>query len=224
MISKAQQTAKHFLIKHKLSVITLNDLKRIIEAQGYTIVFFNPVDNDPDVAMLIKIYHLENYVSHCKAFTYADSRNRLVFVHEGLSEEETLTVLAHEEGHISCEHLSGGSIIGQDVVFEKEANEFAQYICNPPFSFRIKRYVVRNKLKLIAVGAALVVIAVSLSVVLFAINEGKYYKNYYIVPTGHKYHVKGCGLIANSHERRLTKAEYETGEYTPCVRCIKDAD
>lgn len=220
MTETAKIQARAFLKKYHLSTATAKDLRRILQSEGYTLIEFDPVYNDPDVETLIRTYHLESYIAHSKGFTYADSNTRLVFLHGGLSDEEAQIVLAHEQGHISCDHLRSAQVLGKDIIYEREANDFASYIVNPPLSSRFGSFCRRNRAKLIVCAAVLAVVAIGLTLVLSAINESKYYKNYYIAPTGNKYHTKDCGLISNSEVRRLTTAEYETGDYEPCVRCI----
>ena len=80
--------------------VTLDGLKRVIKSQGYTIIEFNHVSNSKDVEDLIKLLGVSKYIEQTKGFTYADEQRRLVFLHEDLSDEEKLLVLAHEEGHI----------------------------------------------------------------------------------------------------------------------------
>lgn len=222
MTETALKEAKKFLKKNHLTSATAKDLRRILQSEGYTIIEYDPAYNDPDVTTLIRTYHLQSYIAHSKGFTYADANTRLVFLHGGLSDEEAQIVLAHEQGHISCDHLKSAQVLGKDVLCEREANDFAGYITSPPFSYRLSGFLRRNRTKLVIFGAALVVVVIALSIILSAINESKYYKNYYIAPTGNKYHTKDCGLIANSDTRRLTTAEYEAGAYEPCARCISD--
>lgn len=220
MTETAIKEAKKFLKKYYLTSASAKDLRKILQTEGYTLIEFDPVYNDPDVETLIRTYHLESYIAHSKAFIYADSGTRLVFIHAGLSEDEAQIVLAHEQGHISCDHLKSAQVLGKDVICEREANDFASYITNPPFSHRFAGFLRRNRVKLVISGAILAVVVSASAIILSAINESRYYKYYYIAPTGNKYHTKNCGLIANSNARRLTTAEFETGDYEPCVRCI----
>ena len=116
MANGVREKAEDFLRQYGLSKITLDDIRRIITSQGYTIVEFNHIFNDEPVTKLIEALKLDEMVEKARGFTYADRYRRLVFVHEDLTDDEKLLVLAHEEGHISCNHFSASPVIGRDVV------------------------------------------------------------------------------------------------------------
>lgn len=141
MKNNARIKAKEFLKEYRLNKVTLEALRSIIQSQGYTIVEFNHIFNDEYVATLIQALELDAMVEKSRGFTYADRKRRLVFLHEDLSDSEKLLVLAHEEGHIYCEHFSSAAIIGRDVAQEHEANEFTHYILNRSFFGRIGGFV-----------------------------------------------------------------------------------
>lgn len=92
MDNDIKATAKQFLNEYKLGEVTLAALRQIIKSQGYTIIEYNHIFNDEDVANLIESLKLDDQVSKSKGFTYADSQRRLVFLHEDLSEDEKLLV------------------------------------------------------------------------------------------------------------------------------------
>ena len=125
MSISGKQAAKAFRKKYGLLNPSLDEMKNIIRSQGYSIVEFNAIFNDEDVALIIENLRLDNLISERKGFTYADSKNRLVFVHEDLSVDEKLSVLLHEEGHIFCGHIEENTYLGRDIQQEVEANEFA---------------------------------------------------------------------------------------------------
>lgn len=51
--------------------------------------------------------------------------------------------------------------------------------------------------------------------------ENTYYEKYYTTSTGNKYHDKNCGYVKGKDNiERLTIEQYESGEYTPCEKCI----
>ena len=50
-----------------------------------------------------------------------------------------------------------------------------------------------------------------------------YTENFYVTQTGTKYHVKGCMYIRNKTDvRKMTREEYESGEYEPCRACLPE--
>ena len=115
--------------EYGLQNVTLENLRSAIQKQGYTIVEYNNIFNGENVAALIDALGLENFCEGSKGFTYADTKRRLVFLHEDLSDKEKLMILAHEEGHIYCNHLTSTPVLGRDVIEEHEANEFAHLLC-----------------------------------------------------------------------------------------------
>ena len=137
MSCTSKKLACKFRKEYKINKLTASALSEILTKQGYTVVNFNSLYNEPDVAELINTLNLSDFVKERKGFTYADSNHRIVFVNEDLSEQEKLLVLLHEEGHIYCGHLTEKSIIGRDVIQEYEANEFVHYMLNETFFQKI---------------------------------------------------------------------------------------
>ncbi len=212
-----RETGK-FIKKYKLHDITVDDLKRVLCDQGYTVVEFNGMYNTKDVINLIEALDLTEYVRNVNGFTYHDDKYRLVFVNEALSDEEKLIILAHEEGHIWHGHMSKASRVGEDVIEEHEANELAHYLLNmrKPGRRMIARSVVIGSVVFVAV-ALFVFAAVKLY------GADKYTDNLYVTQTGTKYHVKDCMYIKGKDDvRKMTKEEYESGEYEPCKACLPE--
>ncbi len=217
--------AKAFLDEYNLRDITLGDLRRIITSQGYTIVEFNHIFNDEHVTNLIELLRLDEMVEKSKGFTYADRYRRLVFLHEDLSEKEKLLVLAHEEGHIYCGHLSSVPIIGKDVVEEHEANEFTHYILNRSMGSRIGCYVKEHKKAIRIAAIGLVIFLVGSAVFAAIQKERSYYGEYYITTSGNRYHEEECIFVKDKTSvHRMTIEEFESGEYEPCGICLPEAN
>ena len=141
----AKQSAKSFQREFSIYGITYPALKEAVEKQGYTVVEFNHIYNEEAVACRIDALNISDAVLRSRGFTYADCNHRVVFIHEDLSDDEKLMVLAHEEGHIYCRHMNTSPIIGHDVQDEYEANEFAHYLLNPSSSSKIKHILHRHK-------------------------------------------------------------------------------
>lgn len=221
MNKNARLKAKAFLNEYHLNDVTLGDLKRIITSQGYTIVEFNHIFNDEHVAALIESLGLDEMVEKAKGFTYADRHRRLVFLHEDLSDNEKLLVLAHEEGHIYCGHLSSVPVIGKDVVEEHEANEFTHYILNRSITGRAGRFINEHK-KLCGTVAIILVVAIIGSLIFNAVQkERSYYGEYYITSAGNRYHEEKCIFVKNkTNVHRMTIEEFESGDYEPCGICL----
>ncbi len=220
-MSKAiKKIVKQFIKQHHIMTIDYSTLKEVVKNIGFTVIEFNNIFNDTDVEMVIQNLGLREAVSQSRGFTFADKNYRLVFINEDLSDDEKLYVISHELGHIVCNHYSTCSIIGRDVIEEHEANEFSHYLLkqNSPYNLRVIS--VKRKRMIMAVISILFVILVL--VVRFVINkEASYYGDFYITTAGYKYHQAECIHIkSNNNIERLTKEQFETGEYEPCGTCL----
>lgn len=221
MNNKIKELAHVFLKEYKLREVTLTDIKKIIQSQGYAVVEFNSIYNDENVALLIEVLGLDEQIKQSKGFTYVDSKRRLVFLNEDLSETEKLFVLAHEEGHIYCNHLSSQTIVGRDVMEEHEANEFTHYILKN--SLRRKNWIHSNKTnKSLCITAIILVVLIWGTIVFnFIKQEQSYYGKYYLTSTGNKYHKEECIFVKEKKNiHRITKKEYGSGKYEPCGICL----
>ena len=221
MNNNIKAAAKSFLNEYKLNEVTLDSLREIIARQGYTIVEFNNIFNDENVTALIEALGVDEQVEKTKGFTYADSKRRLVFLNEDLSDAEKLLVLAHEEGHIYCNHLSSVPIIGKDVVEEHEANEFTHYILNNSISHKVG-FIVKTRKKAITIATAILIVLIAGVIVFSAVRkEQSYYGEYYLTSTGNKYHEEECIFVKDKTSvHRMTIEEFESGEYEPCEICL----
>lgn len=209
-----------FKQKYKLKKITTSELYNIIEQQGYTVIPYNCACNDENVKVLIVALQLEEYIHSCKCFTYQDEKYRLVFINEDLSEEEKLVVLAHEEGHIWHNHLRGDSVFGVDVIQEYQANEFAHYLL-------VDKDGNKRKTRMFIVFFILFALSVFCGIYFSKAKHDQkvYTENYFRTNSGTKYHIEGCIYIKNKTGiQRLTKEEFESGEYEPCAVCIPFED
>lgn len=221
MINSVKKSVGLFKRKYKLNDITEKSICDALQKQGYTVIYFNSVLNNKDVVQVITNLNLENEILSHKGFTYSNDKYRLVFINEDLTEEERLMVLAHEEGHIFCEHTSCQPIIGQDVKQEHEANEFAHYLLYPNKSDKTKSWISRHKKLVISVCACVLLVAIGIAVFSVVSKEQSYYGEYYVTATGNKYHKKDCIFVKNKDNvRRLTKEEFESGDYDPCQTCL----
>lgn len=225
MDNEVKKKAQSFMKEYGLQYVTLENLRSAIQKQGYTIVEYNNIFNDENVAALIDALGLENFCERSKGFTYADTKRRLVFLHENLSDKEKLMILAHEEGHIYCNHLTSTPVLGRDVIEEHEANEFAHYLLNQSVWQKIG-YVVKGHKKTsatIVVAIALLVVSGFVGYKIYCGNT--YYGEYYITSTGNKYHDKDCGYVkGKGNIERLTIEQYESGEYEPCGVCLPNEE
>ena len=204
--------------------VTCGQLESILDKQGFTIVEFYHLENDPDVETLIKSLGLTETIKNRDGFLYMDEHFRIIFVNEQLSEAEKRIVLAHEEAHYYCGHCSVSRVVGRGVEEEFEANEFVHFLLTPGISWRIRSFAARHRKKLIAAGIITALICGG-GYALHEYRERQLYEGeYYVTMHGEKYHREDCVTIAGHEIRRLTKEDVKTGAYEPCEVCRPDRD
>lgn len=212
-----------FIKKHSLFNPDYTSLKKAAQNIGYTIVEFNNICNDKDIETIIKNLEISDNVLISRGFTYADNNYRLIFINENLNDEEKAIVLSHELGHIVCEHMTRNSIIGTDVKEENEANEFSHYLLKQGSTRKIKQCISRHKKIAIATTCILVFLIVGFFVYQYIDLEQSYYGEYYVTSTGKKYHEEDCIFVKDkTNVERLTKEQFESGEYELCEMCLPD--
>lgn len=218
---EVKKKVKEFKYRFQLSDCNYKSLKEAIEKQGYTIVEFNHIYNDNNVQTLIDALNLSDVILSTKGFTYADKHYRLVFVHEDLSEQEKILILAHENGHIFLDHISVVSVIGKEVREEYEANEFVHYLLENTTSTRILEKFHKQQKVMIGIFLTLILLFIGTVCFIRLNKEQKYYGEYYITTTGNKYHEKECIFVkGKTNVKRLTKEEFEGGEFEACKICL----
>lgn len=201
--------------KYGIKKSSVEFLESTLNKQGYTIVRFNGIEDSDEVIDIINALKIADYIASCRCFTYRDKNYRLVFLNERLNDEETLIVLSHEEGHIWLDHISDENIVGNDVIQEYQANEFAHYLLQGT----------AFKKKFVIVFCLIILLIIIIGGVLLQNDNNKkiYTENYYRTETGQKYHVSGCMYIRDKKNvHRLTKDEYDSGLYEPCGACLPD--
>lgn len=221
MNNNIKKTAKRFIKKYKLTSVDYVALKNTVKDMGYTVIEFNSMCNEKDIEIVIKNLNLEEYIKRSRAFTYVSSEYRLIFVNEDLNAEEKLIVLSHEIGHIVCQHFSRSPVIGYDVVDEYEANEFSHHLLKRSFWNGLRLAISGHK-KMVAIIASALFVILAVGVAVIIINKEKsYYGDFYITTTGDRYHQSECIHVKNSNNiERLTKEQFESGEYEPCGICL----
>lgn len=221
MNKEIKKKANDFVKRNRLKSITFDSLSEAIKKQGYTLILFNRSLNNSDVETIINNLNLYEYILNSRGFTYTDGNYRLLFLNESLNDEEKVLVLAHEIGHIVFNHVKSKSVIGNDVTEEHKANEFAHYLLNPNLMFKTRTLISSHKKAFISISAAIVIIILCCLGIMTVKKEQSYYGNYYITTTGNKYHKKDCIFIKDKKNvTRLTKEEFDIGEYEPCGMCL----
>lgn len=221
MSTTIKKIANQIIKQNHITAVNYSTLKEIVKNIGFTIIEFNNIFNDKDVETIIQNLGLNETVLRSRGFTYADNNYRLVFINEDLNDDEKLYVLSHELGHIVCEHFTGGPIIGRDVKEEHEANEFSHYLLKQG-SLRKLRFAIVKRKRIVMVFASVLFVILALIVAGLVVNKEKsYYGDFYITTTGNKYHQAECIHVKNKNNiERLTKEQFESGEYEPCGTCL----
>ncbi len=218
MSESVKQKARKFCCEYRVFNPSKEQIEKVIESLGFTIIEYNLIYNDTDVNTVLAELKLTDEIVRTNGFTYASDKYRLVFINENLSDEEKQIILLHELGHIYCGHFSHSNIIGLDVKDELEANEFAHYVMFPALYEKLIWLILSNKKKVIA---AIIVIAVCCGIAVHTLKEQTYFGEYYVTESGQKYHEKECIFIKNkTNVHRLTKEEFESGDYEPCKVCL----
>lgn len=216
MDQKKQATL--FKKKHKVKVVSSKELVRALGNQGYTVIEYNGVKESPEVEVLRRELNLETWMKQSRCFTYQDDKYRLIFLQEGLTEEEQQIVLAHEIGHIWNNHLLKGCVIGDDVFQEYEANEFAHFLLADKRGNKK-----RTKIIVICVALALI-LGIGAGIFLKGKHDKAIYTDdLYRTESGSKYHIRDCIYIKDKTDvYRLTIEEFNSGKYEPCEACKPD--
>ena len=212
-----------FLKEFRIREVSSASLVNVLRQQGFTVLEFNRLCNDEELEDLIDALKLRPYIASTKAFTYANADYRLVFVHEELSEREKCMVLAHEAGHIYCAHTEKQPILGEDVRQENEANEFAHCLLHPTVWQKMKMWVRRHKVLTAVLAGMLALLLVGGGIFAWLSSFEHRVGTYYITETGNRYHTAECGFVKDKDtSRKMTQAEYESGLFTPCSRCLPE--
>ena len=125
------------------------------------------------------------------------------------------------EGHIVCGHMEYSHCSSDGIEDEFEANEFAHYLLHPKAHQKVRNYLLSHKSSAIVTGLIALVIIIGIVFAANAAQENRYYGDYYVTTSGQKYHTKECFTISGSESaHRMTKTEYESGQYSSCSICL----
>ncbi len=224
-MNKNKQSAFNFLKQYDLKNVNYNTLSEVIERQGYSIVEYSHISNTDDVETLLNALGVKALSLTTGAFTYADENHRIVFINEGLSDEEKTVLLAHEQGHIYNGDLNSFSNIhGKSVTDEYNANEFAHYLLKQGVFRHIRLCFATMKCK--AVCVILLSVLLVLAAVFGVFFSGtrlfseKDNKKYCITPYGQKYHLSSCPTVEGHELIYGSEKEFKKLGKKPCEICI----
>ena len=78
--SEIKKLVGRFRSEFDIREVTAEALEDVFQRQGFTVVDFNPILNDPDVTTVIESLGLTDMIRHSDGFLYTDSNYRLVFI------------------------------------------------------------------------------------------------------------------------------------------------
>ena len=213
--------AAQILKKYKLVKPSLDELVYIASENGYDIIDYSKDENLESIITLAERLSIQSYIETGAAFTYKNNETRLIFLCESMTNDEKLYALAHELGHIFCNHFSTNSQSISSVKEEREANEFAHYLLEASFGLKVNVLLSKYKKLLTIAVSILLVIIVALSIWKYAVDEKPYSKEYYKTTNGERYHEKDCIIIKDKNNvKRVTDKDMRTKKYEPCQVCL----
>lgn len=223
MADSIKKVARSFLREYKIKTLTVDRISEIIRSQGYKIIRFCKAYNDENTEILINGLELNAYIQAYSAFTYVDDKYRLVFLEDNISDEEALVLLTHEEGHIYNEHFGETVIAGKNTMHEFEANEFSHYVLNPTLFNKVTTIIVNHKLISIIAGILALLIIGGCIATPTILKHQSYYGNYYVSPSGTRYHKEDCFYIRDKKTKeRVTKDLIIERNLEPCKVCLPE--
>lgn len=217
-MTTAQREARTFLAQFHHRPFSISDLKKALQAQGFSLVEYSRTSNCKEVTTLLTALRLFDYAASQSAFTYQDTNLRIVFILENLSQQEQMVLLSHELGHILCHHLDHAPITGPGtgVLQEQEANEF---------SADLMRYNQRCKPRRIALGVGATLAALALVCALLFASSADTSGTVYLTPSGRCYHKADCMFVEGKDNiTALSPQQAEAAGYEPCSWCIGRSD
>ena len=222
--SEIKKLVRRYRTEFGIRQATAEALEDAFRKQGFTIIEYEPSLQDLDVRTVVQNLGLEDMVKRTNGFLFVDKRYRLIFLHEGLSGKEKKLILAHEEGHYYCRHITQNNVIGRSVTEEYEANEFAHFLLQEDICTKAVRIAQKHKKQLL-IGCAVVIAFIMIAVFSKGYHDRQIYEGeFYVTMHGEKYHREGCVTIQGHETRRLTKEDAENGAYEPCGVCRPDKD
>lgn len=220
-----KKLAVKFLKKFNITDLNLENFSEAIGKQGYTIVEYSKVVNSDDVENLLLALGVKALSLTTGAFTYADKTTRIVFIEEGLSDDEKIILLAHEQGHIFCGHMNNmNGIIGDDIKKEQEANEFAHYLLKRGLWRKITIYFSINKLKSFLIFLVFIAVLTGVVLCIFHITQNNHKPKFFRTYHGECYHQPDC-LTLNGNKGYYDTAEnFKKDNIRPCKVCIPETN
>lgn len=223
---------KTLLQNNIFSCPTYDDLIKMIEANGFTVVLYNKYSNSQYVTELIKQLKIENDIENNDSFFYLKNNFKFVFINEDISDKDKCSLLRHELGHILYPYLEENNINHTRIEQEEFANEFSYHIKNPGFTIKLRSFLKRKRTLLLTIIMFVLILSSSLfcknyfldksenmSIPVVLDEESNNF--YYVTSGGKKYHRNFCIIVKNrTNISEHTLQEVTENGYKPCLLCI----
>ena len=109
------------------------------------------------------------------------------------------------------------------VVEEFEAHEFTHHLLNRTLITKTKAVLYAHKRAAVVVFVLVMIALLTVGYVYGVSHHIEYADDFYITPTGLKYHRAACSAIKGRNSaRKMTKEEYDSGQYEPCSLCVPE--
>ena len=106
---------------------------------------------------------------------------------------------------------------------EFEANEFAHYVLNPTLFNKTTTFIVSHKAISIIAGILALLIIGGCIVTPIVLRQQSYYGNYYVSPSGTRYHEEDCFYIRDKKTKvRVTRDIVIERNLEPCKVCLPE--
>ncbi len=227
MTKTAKQCAKEILQAYKGICSTGEELLDIIRSKGFQVIFYRPLGNEYFTEELIRKLKLERQVADHDSFIYLSRCFKLVFIKEGLPESEKYALLCHELGHICDPDFSKSEQEYSKIKREEFANTFSFYLQHSGKRRHFCSFTKRKRAVCILIGFFLILcvacgIAANRFAAARAVNRyGAEQNQYYVTPSGKKYHRKFCSVIkGRTNLTEYTREEARELGYSACLFCI----
>ncbi len=214
----SKKQAYNFLKKFHISSPALHNLKEAIDKQGYTIIEYSHILNSDDVETLLVSLNLKEFSLTTQCFTFKNADYKLIFIKEGLSQDEQLILLAHEEGHIFCGHMDN-NLNELSISNENEANLFASALLKQSVFREIRLMFAFHRTKIL-IGLSVVLIFAIMSLVGLYLYHTRANK-YCITNSGDRYHLPNCEAVYDHNVIFGNSYEFKKLGRTPCNICLK---
>ncbi len=127
-LTNIEKHVRHLLAKRNVFDITVTNLKNLLGAEGYRVIFFQADDLSENTMRLFAVLDVMSLAAERDSFTYNNGSQKIVFVRDGFDEKETLYLLSLELGRILYTEMPQNAIVYGTPKQERKAAAFADVL------------------------------------------------------------------------------------------------